>query len=228
MVVRHLPPLLPEAALLQTLAPFQADFTDWAFEVGDPALGAQQYARCYMRFRDAAAMARFARAFNGHLFRSAAGEEHRALVDLAPLQTTLRPPPGPPRPDRLAGTLEQDPTYQQFLQQWQRDQEPQPPQPAAAAAEPSPAAAGGDAASAAPESTPLLDYLAALHRRDDAKASKAAAKGKKKAAAAAAALPAAAAAGGPVDKKARREARRAAKLLRVRGDRAHGRALAGH
>ena len=36
VVVRHLPPMLPEAVLLQVLAPYRADFDEFYYIVGDP------------------------------------------------------------------------------------------------------------------------------------------------------------------------------------------------
>jgi hypothetical protein len=117
-------------------------------------MGKQQYARCYLQFRDPAALRRFAAAFQGHAFRNAAGEEHRALVDLAPLQAPVAPPAGGrAAAQSLAGTLAADPEFQAFCA---AQAAPAPPPPSVEAMLEARAAA---AAPPDPAETPLLKFF---------------------------------------------------------------------
>lgn len=43
-----------------------------------------QFARAYVKFKTSDGALRFARAFDGHLFKNADGDEHRAVVEMAP------------------------------------------------------------------------------------------------------------------------------------------------
>lgn len=117
------------------------------------SLGKFQFSRCYMRFKDPAAMMRFARSFDGHPFRNAQGEEHRALVELAPLQRPLR---RKLRSDRQMGTLETDPEFKRFVEDSAKEVEPLPSAEVWLEQRSETQAAG-------PEITPLLQFLQEKH-----------------------------------------------------------------
>ncbi|EDQ85824.1 uncharacterized protein MONBRDRAFT_38659 [Monosiga brevicollis MX1] len=119
LVIRRLPPKLPEEIMMRLLAPYQQFFSNFYFVVGDPTLEKNCFARAYVKFNNRDAMLHFARGFDGHLFKGQDGSEHRARVECAPFADV------PPKkaPDPLQGTIEDDPDYKRFLEE--RDAKPE-------------------------------------------------------------------------------------------------------
>ena len=73
VVVRHLPPALPEHVLRKLLEPYMDQVNLFYYAKGDPGMEKFWYARCYLSFQSSESMVKFARDFDGHRFRNAQG-----------------------------------------------------------------------------------------------------------------------------------------------------------
>lgn len=187
VVIRRLPPTLPEAVFWKAVAPWIRDAEDCrqavpAAEVDpqpvrQPTVDFKQYihgkvkpdankqdrhSRAYVRFIDAASLVEFHKAFDGHIFRDSKGHNSIALVEFAPFQRISPVAKGKRKPDPKQGTIETDPDYLAFVQTLEQEN----------AASPEKKSDGElvahllagkekEKAEAAAKSTPLLEYLRA-------------------------------------------------------------------
>nr|GAT49282.1 predicted protein [Mycena chlorophos] len=218
IVVRRLPPNLPEEIFWQSVQPWVTDETvSWkVFYPGKlrKRLNKENISsRAYILFKTEEQLALFAREYDGHLFRDKAGNEAYAVVEFAPYQKVASEKK---KVDARSGTIDKDEDYISFLESLNappNNGEPASLEALIAASQPPPP----------PKTTPLLEALKAdksakeaamkqiaQQKRDDLKKKNAAAlaangppmskKAAKKAAAAAAA--AASAQAGPSNKPA--------------------------
>ena len=74
VVIRRLPPNLPEEVLMKVLAPFLDNVDFSYFTTGDPSLEKNSFSRCYLNFKDRESMKDFSKRFDGHRFRNAQGK----------------------------------------------------------------------------------------------------------------------------------------------------------
>ncbi|KAG8744764.1 hypothetical protein FRC10_009529 [Ceratobasidium sp. 414] len=154
VVIRRLPPNLPEAIFWQSVSQWVTSETvSWKLFVKGKLrtkLNKENTpSRAYVEFLTPEAVIAFNRDYNGHLFRDKLGNESAAVVEYAPFQKV----PHPTRKhDSKIGTIEADEDYIAFLNALNKPVEPTPdinevaPQPVS---------------SAEPISTPLLDALRA-------------------------------------------------------------------
>ena len=73
VVVRRLPPALPEHILLKVLEQHMPHVDFFYYATGDPSLEKNCFSRCYMNFKTYEAMVKFSQEFDGHRFRNAQG-----------------------------------------------------------------------------------------------------------------------------------------------------------
>ncbi|EIW71527.1 hypothetical protein TREMEDRAFT_60453 [Tremella mesenterica DSM 1558] len=146
LVIRRLPPTLPEEIFWTSVSQWVDESCVWRRYVkGKAADGGERarYSRAYCLLPDEQAVI-FRTDFNGHVYRSKAGEEYQALVEPAPLQKT---PNKLKKIDVRQGTVETDPDYISFINALSGSPEP-PPEVTAVAPVPPPT-----------ETTPIIDAI---------------------------------------------------------------------
>ncbi|KAG9035305.1 hypothetical protein FRB95_011600 [Tulasnella sp. JGI-2019a] len=154
VIVRGLPPNLPEAIFWQSVSTWVTDeTTTWrSFCPGKLRKGLNKEnvpSRAYISFKSADKLTEFNRAYDGHLFRDKAGNESEAVVEFAPFQKV---PPEKKKNDPRAGTILEDDDYTSFIASLQQTAPTEAERQAQAA----------NAASEAPNTTtPLLAALLA-------------------------------------------------------------------
>ncbi|KAJ3124340.1 hypothetical protein HK100_011270 [Physocladia obscura] len=184
IVVRGLPPSLPESVFLATataaatannnsedddINPFVWQrFCQGNSSKSNPAAKHPRLSRAYLAFASSDRLVSFSRAYNGWLFKEEkSGLEYRASVELAPFQKI---PKLKAKVDYRANTIDTDPEYMEFLDSLNKDPaaiaDPGTSSPPTA----TPVATGISAATTPPQpsapqfdpkSTPLLDDLRA-------------------------------------------------------------------
>lgn len=157
IVVRHLPPNLPESVLHSSISAWEKSY-DWIHyvpgKVASSRSKSDRFSRGYLKFRKQDDLQDFQRRFNGHLFVNAEGTEYRALVELSPYQKVPRSqvPSSKSNQDK-SGTLTADPEYLAFV-----DSLTAPVVPLSSEAHQE------------TKITPLIEYLRAQKVKNDAKA----------------------------------------------------------
>ncbi|KAL1925259.1 uncharacterized protein VTP21DRAFT_142 [Calcarisporiella thermophila] len=190
VVIRQLPPHLPEQVFLQSVAQWaNEETTDWySFFQGKFSKSKSKESiasRAYFHFKNIQQVIEFCRGYDGHVFVDSKGNTSRAVVEFAPYQKL---PKTGKKPDPRQGTIDDDPDYLAFLESLKAEEETEgnkgtdgltgtkledriANQQAAL-----------DAAKVNPKSTPLLDFLrekkAQKMRQNMKKAAKFAAAGK--------------------------------------------------
>ncbi|KDE06536.1 hypothetical protein MVLG_03185 [Microbotryum lychnidis-dioicae p1A1 Lamole] len=165
VVVRRLPPALPEAVFWSSVAPWvtvppdstapsvstqpssgRVSSVDWIqYRSGKVRARHDKedtHSRAYLSFKTPEALVAFHRAYDGWNFKSKAGQVTRAVVEFAPYQNT---PSRSNKRDPRQGTIEQDPDFIAFQDALASPDLPPVEQPA----------------KSTPTSTPLLDHLRA-------------------------------------------------------------------
>ncbi|KAI9343416.1 Smg-4/UPF3 family-domain-containing protein [Zopfochytrium polystomum] len=120
VVVRRLPPNLPEDTFLGVVAPWTVEGTvDWlAYFPGKLSksfpIKNHTFSRAYIHFTAQDHLIQFYKSFNGWLFVDEKGKtEYRALVELAPFQMM---PKKVKKANNRENTLDADPDYMAFLE----------------------------------------------------------------------------------------------------------------
>lgn len=117
VVVRRLPPTLPQNILLEAVnsLAFIKDKYEWSSfingKASDKPSKSRVFSRAYFRFTDSISAVKFMETFNGHVFIDSKGVQDQAVVEFAPYRKT----PKQARTDPKQGTIEEDPEYQDFL-----------------------------------------------------------------------------------------------------------------
>ncbi|KAJ3325801.1 hypothetical protein HDU76_013080 [Blyttiomyces sp. JEL0837] len=180
VVVRRLPPHLPENIFLDTVAQWTPE-TDWiSYVQGKLAKSfpakAHTFSRAYLNFTSIGGLAEFTKNYNGWLFKDEKNDvEYRAVVEFAPFQ---RIPKKKKKIDNRLNTLDADPDYMAFLESLKPDAEKKDKST-------TPNIENPPVIPEKPKSTPLLDDLRAKKAAKTEQSQKA--KESRKAAAAAAA-----------------------------------------
>ncbi|KZT56986.1 hypothetical protein CALCODRAFT_470248 [Calocera cornea HHB12733] len=117
VIVRRLPPNLPEAIFWKSVEPWVSEESiAWrTFYPGKvkPKLERENVpSRAYIMFKTPEQVAQFSGGYNGHVFRDKQGHESQAVVEFAPYQ---KAPGINVKPDARQGTIEQDPDFLSFL-----------------------------------------------------------------------------------------------------------------
>ncbi|OZJ03328.1 hypothetical protein BZG36_04223 [Bifiguratus adelaidae] len=123
VVIRRLPPLLPEEKLKESLKQWVSpeDYDWWCFIPGKVAKSKAKesvFSRLYLHFKSLDAVIKLHRNYDGHLFIDSKGNEHRAVVEFAPYQKIPKPNQ---KVDVRQGTIDEDPDYLAFLESLKED-----------------------------------------------------------------------------------------------------------
>ncbi|KAL1672203.1 Smg-4/UPF3 family-domain-containing protein [Schizophyllum commune] len=156
IVVRRLPPNLPEAIFWESVQPWVSEETVswrtyWPGKMRSRPDKENVPSRAYIVFKTDEQVAVFGKEYDGHLFRDKAGNEFQAVVEFAPYQKV---PSEKKKVDVRAGTIEKDEDYISFLESLNAPTSSEPVTMEslrahiAATRPPSP-----------PKTTPLLEYL---------------------------------------------------------------------
>lgn len=116
VVLRHLPPTLSEAALIDRIdAHFVGRYNWLCFRppiTSSLSHRHQLYSRAYIQLKTPQDVFHFADMFNGHIFVNEKGSQFKAVVEYAPYQCV----PDTSKKDARAGTIYKDPKYLEFLE----------------------------------------------------------------------------------------------------------------
>ncbi|KAF8653644.1 hypothetical protein AX16_003796 [Volvariella volvacea WC 439] len=118
VVVRRLPPNLPEEVFWQSVQPWVTDETV-TWKVYYPGKFKKRLnkenipSRAYIAFKSDEMLAQFSREYDGHVFRDKAGNESQAVVEYAPYQKI---PNERKKTDARNATIENDEDYISFLE----------------------------------------------------------------------------------------------------------------
>ncbi|XAR56291.1 hypothetical protein NMG60_11036717 [Bertholletia excelsa] len=114
VVVRHLPPTLPQSTFMEQIEDRFAGLFDWiSFRPGRNSQKHQSYARAYINFKKPEDVLEFAEFFDGHVFVSEKGTQFKSIVEYAPSQ---RVPKQSSKKDGREGTILKDAEYLEFLE----------------------------------------------------------------------------------------------------------------
>ncbi|XP_078171893.1 smg-4/UPF3 family protein isoform X2 [Carex rostrata] len=115
VVLRHLPPSLPQQAIMEQIDARFSGRYDWVqFRQGKSSAKHQRFSRVYLNFMSSEDVVIFAEFFNGRSFVNEKGAHFKAVVEYAPSQ---RVPKALSKKDGREGTIDKDPDYMQFLEQ---------------------------------------------------------------------------------------------------------------
>ncbi|XP_022727405.1 regulator of nonsense transcripts UPF3-like isoform X1 [Durio zibethinus] len=114
VVLRHLPPAITEAMLVEQVDSAFAGRYNWlSFRPGKSSQKHQSYSRAYIDFKRPQDVLEFAEFLNGHVFVNEKGAQFKTVVEYAPSQ---RVPKQWSKKDGREGTIFKDPEYLEFLE----------------------------------------------------------------------------------------------------------------
>ncbi|XP_041974767.1 regulator of nonsense transcripts 3B [Aricia agestis] len=150
IIVRRLPPTMTEEAFLEQVSPIP-EHDHFYFAKPDLSLGNNVYARAYINFVNVDDIYLFRDKFDGYVFVDEKGVEYVGIVEYAPFQRIIKKKK---KKDPKCGTIESDPVYQEFIENLNKEQEPEN-QPKLEYSYPV-----NDTSDKKIQTTPLLEYLA--------------------------------------------------------------------
>ncbi|XVE48541.1 hypothetical protein DITRI_Ditri01bG0009900 [Diplodiscus trichospermus] len=114
VVLRHLPPAITEAMLVEQVdSAFSGRYNWLSFRPGKSSQKHQSYSRAYIDFKRTEDVLEFAEFLNGHVFVNEKGAQFKTIVEYAPSQ---RVPKQWSKKDGREGTIFKDPEYLEFLE----------------------------------------------------------------------------------------------------------------
>ncbi|KAJ7967984.1 regulator of nonsense transcripts UPF3-like [Quillaja saponaria] len=114
VVLRHLPPAISKATLLDIIDGSFAGRYKWvSFRPGKNSQKNLSYSRAYIDFKRTADVIEFAQFFDGHVFVNEKGTQFKTIVEYAPSQRVPRPWS---KTDGREGTIHKDSEYLEFLE----------------------------------------------------------------------------------------------------------------
>ncbi|XP_057977662.1 regulator of nonsense transcripts UPF3 [Malania oleifera] len=114
IVLRHLPPAISQATLMEQIDGAFAGRYNWlSFRPGKSSPKHQSYSRAYIDFKRPEDVIEFAEFFDGHVFVNEKGTQFKTIVEYAPSQ---RVPKSWSKKDGREGTIFKDPEYLEFLE----------------------------------------------------------------------------------------------------------------
>lgn len=120
VVIRRLPPSITKEQLEEQLHPLPAhDYFE--FCAADPSLYPHLFTRAYIHFRNPEDIILFRDRFDGYIFIDTKGVEYPAVVEYAPFQKISKKKLK--KKDAKAGSIEEDPEYKTFLENYCADNE---------------------------------------------------------------------------------------------------------
>ncbi|XP_019715483.1 regulator of nonsense transcripts 3A isoform X1 [Hippocampus comes] len=120
VVIRRLPPHLTKEQLEEHLSPLPS-FDYFEFFSADPSLYPHLFSRAYINFKNQDDILLFRDRFDGYVFIDNKGQEFPAVVEFAPFQKVSKKKLK--KKDAKAGSIEEDPEYKRFLENYSCDEE---------------------------------------------------------------------------------------------------------
>ena len=122
VILRHLPPDFTEEKLHASIDPFPS-YDHFYFLPGNPALGKFGCCRGYINFTRYEDIVPFRDRYDGLVLETDKGVKYRMIIELAPFQGI---PNQRPKPDSRCSTIEEDPEYKSFMEQYEKTIDPLP------------------------------------------------------------------------------------------------------
>nr|XP_033801426.1 regulator of nonsense transcripts 3B isoform X1 [Geotrypetes seraphini] len=120
VVIRRLPPSLTREQLEEHLQPLpEHDYFE--FFSNDSSLFPHMFSRAYINFKNQDDIVLFRDRFDGYVFIDQKGQEYAAIVEFAPFQKVAKKKSK--KKDAKCGTIEEDPEYRKFLENYSADDE---------------------------------------------------------------------------------------------------------
>ncbi|TRY66220.1 hypothetical protein DNTS_006062 [Danionella cerebrum] len=120
VVIRRLPPGLSKEQLEEQLSPLPS-FDYFEFFPADQSLYPHLFSRAYINFKNPEDIIIFRDRFDGYVFIDNKGQEFPAVVEFAPFQKVSKKKLK--KKDAKAGTIEDDPEYRRFLENYSCEEE---------------------------------------------------------------------------------------------------------
>uniref|UniRef100_A0A8C7T0F0 UPF3 domain-containing protein n=1 Tax=Oncorhynchus mykiss TaxID=8022 RepID=A0A8C7T0F0_ONCMY len=120
VVIRRLPPNLSKDQLEEQLSPLPS-YDYFEFFPADQSLYPHLFSRVYINFRNPEDILLFRDRFDGYVFIDNKGQEYPAVVEFAPFQKVSKKKLK--KKDSKAGSIEEDPEYRRFLENYSCDEE---------------------------------------------------------------------------------------------------------
>ncbi|XP_035628972.1 regulator of nonsense transcripts 3A-like isoform X1 [Oncorhynchus keta] len=120
VVIRRLPPNLSKDQLEEQLSPLPS-YDYFEFFPADQSLYPHLFSRVYINFRNPEDILLFRDRFDGYVFIDNRGQEYPAVVEFAPFQKVSKKKLK--KKDSKAGSIEEDPEYRRFLENYSCDEE---------------------------------------------------------------------------------------------------------
>ncbi|XP_076021828.1 regulator of nonsense transcripts 3A [Genypterus blacodes] len=120
VVIRRLPPNLSKDQLEEQLSPLPS-YDYFEFFRADQSLYPHLFSRAYINFKNPEDILLFRDRFDGYVFIDNKGQEYPAVVEFAPFQKISKKKLK--KKDAKAGSIEEDPEYKRFLENYSCDEE---------------------------------------------------------------------------------------------------------
>ncbi|KAM6934130.1 regulator of nonsense transcripts 3A [Xenentodon cancila] len=120
VVIRRLPPTLSKEQLEEQLSPLPS-YDYFEFFSADQSLYPHLFSRAYINFKNTEDILLFRDRFDGYVFIDNKGQEYPAVVEFAPFQKISKKKLK--KKDAKAGSIEEDPEYKRFLENYSCDEE---------------------------------------------------------------------------------------------------------
>uniref|UniRef100_A0A3B5MM86 UPF3A regulator of nonsense mediated mRNA decay n=1 Tax=Xiphophorus couchianus TaxID=32473 RepID=A0A3B5MM86_9TELE len=120
VVIRRLPPNLSKEQLEEHLSPLPS-YDYFEFFPADQSLYPHLFSRAYINFKSTEDILLFRDRFDGYVFIDNKGQEYPAVVEFAPFQKISKKKLK--KKDAKAGSIEEDPEYKRFLENYSCDEE---------------------------------------------------------------------------------------------------------
>ncbi|XP_055086801.1 regulator of nonsense transcripts 3A isoform X2 [Periophthalmus magnuspinnatus] len=120
VVIRRLPPSISKDQLEEQLSPLPL-FDYFEFFPADQSLYPHLFSRAYINFKNPEDILLFRDRFDGYVFIDNKGLEYPAVVEFAPFQKISKKKLK--KKDAKAGSIEEDPEYKRFLENYSCDEE---------------------------------------------------------------------------------------------------------
>ncbi|KAG9349580.1 hypothetical protein JZ751_028028 [Albula glossodonta] len=120
VVIRRLPPNLSKDQLEEHISPLPS-YDYFEFFSADQSLYPHLFSRAYINFKNPEDIVHFRDRFDGYVFIDNKGQEYPAVVEFAPFQKVSKKKLK--KKDAKAGSIEEDPEYRRFLENYCCDEE---------------------------------------------------------------------------------------------------------
>ncbi|KAJ8383530.1 hypothetical protein AAFF_G00219800 [Aldrovandia affinis] len=115
VVIRRLPPALSKDQLEEQISPLPT-YDYFEFFSADQSLHPHLFSRAYINFKNPEDIVHFRDRFDGYVFIDNKGQEYPAVVEFAPFQKVSKKKLR--KKDAKVGSIEEDPEYKRFLENY--------------------------------------------------------------------------------------------------------------